>query len=205
MFEKLKKSGLFLPLIIGVFIRLILMPTTYHVDLLGHSFTAYFFAYESKLNPYEALAELPPNHPLVKNYGIADIFIYPPITYFTLGIFRILIKPFVDPNFFPFLMANPSSIHSRPDLFLNLFLFKLPYLFIDTAIGFLLAGLFDDRKKKNVAFWLWMLNPVTLYATFMIGQVDIMAVFFTVLALHFFKQNKFNWMLISLGIGGAYK
>ena len=69
MFEKLKKSGLFLPLIIGVFIRLILMPTTYHVDLLGHSFTAYFFAYESKLNPYEALAELPPNHPLVKNYG----------------------------------------------------------------------------------------------------------------------------------------
>jgi hypothetical protein len=203
--HKMFKKWWFKWLIIGIAIRLILMPTTSHPDLWGHSFVAYFFAYKGELNIYQFLQNLPPSYPLVKNIGISDIFIYPPLTYFTLGIFRWLVRPFVDPNFIPWLMENMSYVYTRKDLFSILFFFKLPYLFIDVAAGFLLAGLFDDQKKKKLAFALWMINPVTLYATFMMGQLDILAVFFTILSLYFAKKEKYVWSLVSLGIGGSYK
>jgi Gpi18-like mannosyltransferase len=202
---KVFKAWWFKYLILGIVIRVILMPITSHPDLWGHSFTAYFFAYKGELNIYQFLLNLPPDYPLVKNIGISDIFIYPPLTYFTLGIFKWLVKPFVDPNFLPWLMENMGNIYSRKDLFSVLFFYKLPYLFVDLGIAFLLSSLFSDEKKKKLAFILWILNPVTLYATFMIGQLDILAVFFTVLSVYFARKNKYTWSLISLGIGGSYK
>jgi hypothetical protein len=192
-------------LLIGIVIRVILMPVTLHPDMWGHSFVAYFFAYEGKLNPYETLAALPQTHPLVRNFGVTDIFIYPPLAYFTLGFFRLLVRPFVDPAFLPFVMEYPGRVFDRPDLLWNLFIFKLPYLFVDVALAFLLAGIFNDPKKKRCAFILWMLNPVTIYATFMIGQIDILPTFFTVLAAFLYSKNKKTASLVSLGIGASYK
>lgn len=203
--SKILKKWWFGWFLAGLLIRLVLMPITSHPDLWGHSFTAYFFAYKGQLNVYQYMQDLPPDYPLVKNIGISDIFIYPPLTYFTLGSFRWLVKPFVDPNFIPWLMENMGNVYSRKDLFSILFLFKLPYLFIDLGAGFLLAGLFDDEKKKKLAFILWMFNPITLYATFMIGQLDILPVFFTILSLYYAKKGKYTSSLISLGVGGSYK
>lgn len=192
-------------LIIGIIIRLFLMPITVHPDLWGHSFTAYFFAYQGQLDIYDFLLNLPKNHPLVVNYGVNDIFIYPPLAYFTLGIFRLMVRPFADPNFIPWLMVNLGHFYDFPTLGFQLFLFKLPYLFLDVASAFLLAGLFDDAKKKKWAFSLWMFNPVAIYATFMMGQLDILPVFFTILSCYMIKRGKAGWGLFFLGVGGAYK
>ena len=192
-------------LIIGVILRLVLMPITLHPDLWGHSFVAYFFAYRGIFNPYEYLVNLGQDHPLVTNFGVADIFIYPPLTYFTLGIFRVLVMPFTDPNFIPTLWNGLGSAYSNNNLFSHLLFFKLPYLFVDVATGFLLASLFDKQNSKTKIFTLWMINPVTLYATFMMGQLDILPVFFVILSLCFVKQKKPYASLISLGVGGAYK
>ena len=205
MLKKLTSKWWFWWIIAGIAIRVLVMPFTLHVDLWGHSFTEYFFAYEGQLNPYETLLSLPANHPIVRNFGVSDIFIYPPLTYYTLGIYRVLIKPFVDPGFLPFVMEYPSRVFERPDLYWNLFLFKLPYLFLDIGIGFLLAGMFDNVSKKRRAFILWMLNPVTLYATFMIGQIDILPTFFAVLALYFAYKKKNLYSIVALGVGSAYK
>lgn len=206
--ERLSKKffpNFFLILFLGVLIRLILMPITFHPDLLGHSFSAYFLAYEGKWNLYDTLANLPSNHPLVKNFGVSDIFIYPPLTYYTLGFFRILIKPLADPNLIPWLMANLDSLHSYPKLFEHLFLFKLPYLFIDVGLAFLLTTFFDDVKKKRLAFMLWMFNPVAIYVSFMIGQLDLLPVFFSVLALYFYRKKKGYLAMLSMGIAASYK
>lgn len=181
------------------------MPITVHPDLWGHSFTAYFFAYKGELNIYDFLLNLPKNNPLVVNYGVNDIFIYPPLAYFTLGIFRFLVRPLADANFIPWLMVNLNHFYDYPTLGLQLFLFKLPYLFVDTFAAFLLAGLFDDPNKKKLAFTLWMFNPVTIYATFMIGQLDILPVFFTILSCYLIKKDKIAWGIFALGVGGAYK
>jgi len=203
-FRFLNKKTLFL-LAIAVVVRMILMPITLHPDLLGHSFSAYFFAYEGKFNLYDTLANLSPTHPLVKNFGISDIFIYPPLTYYTLGIFRILVKPFTDPNFIPWLMENLSLIHSYPNLGKHLFFFKLPYLFFDIGVAFLLAGLFREEKKKNAAFLLWLFNPLAIYTSFMMGQLDLLPTFFTVLSLYFFQKKRFNLSVFMMGVAASYK
>ncbi len=197
--------GMWLLLILGIVLRLVLMPTTLHPDLLGHSFSAYFLAYEGKINLYDTLAGLPADHPLVKNFGVSDIFIYPPLTYYTLGLFRVLVKPFTDPKLIPWLMENLSQIHAYPRLFEHLFFFKLPYLFFDVGMAFMLSGLFEEKKKKIWAFALWLFNPVTIYATFMIGQLDLLPTFFTVLSLYFFKKKKINFSLLSMGIAASFK
>lgn len=199
------KKWWFWPLFIGVIIRLVLMPITYHPDLLGHSSVAYFFAYEGQLNPYQHLLDLAPDHPLVKNIGVSDIFIYPPLAYFTLGLFRVLVKPLTDPNFVPYLWENLNQIYEMKGLMWHLFFFKFPYLFFDIGAAFLLSGLFDDLKKKRLAFILWLFNPLTLYATFMLGQLDLLPVFFLILSLYLIKKDKLEWAMISLGIGGSYK
>lgn len=192
-------------LILGLVVRLVLMPITLHPDLLGHSFSAYFLAYEGKFNLYDTLASLSPTHPLVKNFGVGDIFIYPPLTYYTLGFFRILVKPFADPKLIPWLMENLSQIHNYPRLFQHLFLFKLPYLFIDFGTAFLLMGLFNDVRKKKIAFFLWIFNPVAIYVSFMLGQLDLLPVFFSVLSLYFFKKKKNILSLLIMGVAASYK
>jgi len=203
--NNLTKKWWFKWLIIGVLIRLILMPITLHPDLWGHSFTAYFFSHEGIFNIYDHLLSLPQSHPLVANFGVGDIFIYPPLTYFTLGMFRFAVKPLTDPNFIPWLMENLGNIHNYKGLYWHLFIFKLPYLFVDLATGFLLASIFKDKHKRKLAFVLWIFNPVTLYATFMMGQLDIIPVFFTVLSLYFASRKKLCWAMVSLGIGGSFK
>lgn len=204
-FSKITKRWWFPWLVAGVLLRLFLMPITLHPDLWGHSFTAYFFAYEGRWNVYDHLASLSQTHPLVRNFGVSDIFIYPPLAYFTLGFFRILVKPFTDSAFIPWLMENLDKVHSYPRLFQHLFLFKLPYLFIDVVLAFTLAGLFKEQKKKKLAFFLWMFNPVALYTTFMVGQLDLLPTFFSVLAVYLAIKGKKEWALTSLGIGGSYK
>jgi len=189
----------------GIALRLILMPITLHPDLWGHSFTAYFFAQKGVINIYEHLISLPSNHPLVLNFGVSDIFIYPPLTYFTLGIFRALVSPFTDNNFIPWLWNNLDNVYEYKSLYQHLLLYKLPYLFIDIGLAFVLSGLFSEQKLKTKAFSFWMFNPLTLYATFMMGQIDVLPTFFVVLSLYFAKKQKPGLSVISLGIGGAYK
>jgi len=201
---KVFKSWWFVLLFVGVIIRLALMPTTLHVDLWGHSFSAYFLAYQGEWNIYETLASLPASHPLVMNFGVSDIFIYPPLTYYTLSFFKFLTRPFSDGFFLPWLMSNLDKVHTYPGLLREIFLSKLPYLFLDVALAFFLAGLFKKEKAKKIAFALWMFNPLALYATFMVGQLDLLPVFFVVLSLYFFKRKPYL-SLFFLGIGGAYK
>lgn len=204
-FKELFSKWWFKLLLLGIAARVVLMPITLHPDLLGHSFSAYFFAYKGKLNVYEELLSLPKDHPLVKNVGISDIFIYPPLAYFTLGFFRLMVRPFENPNFIPWAWENISRLSTFKGIYLQLFLYKLPYLFVDLGIAFLLSSLFEDVKKKKQAFALWIFNPISLYATFMIGQLDILPVFFTVLSCFFIHKKKNILALISLGIGASYK
>jgi len=199
----IKKFLIILGLALGI--RLVLMPTTLHADLLGHAFSSYFLAYEGKWNLYDTLAGLPKDHPLVKNFGVSDVFIYPPLAYYTLGLFRQITKPFAAANFVPWVWENLSDLRKFPGFQKEIFLFKFPYLFVDILLAFLLAGCFKEQRQKRQAFLFWLFNPLTLYATFMIGQIDILATFFTVLALFLFTKKKYSWAAFSIGIGASYK
>lgn len=202
---KFKLPKYFYWLCIGLLIRLALMPFTVHPDLWGHSFVAYFFAYKHIFNIYDYLLSLPANHPLVTNFGVADIFIYPPLTYFTFGAFRLIVKPFIDPNFIPWLMENVSYFYLHNQINQIIFLFKLPYLFLDVFMAYVFSNLFEKEKNKKLAFVLWMFNPVAIYVSFMVGQFDLIPVFFVILSLFFVKKQKYWYSMLMLGIGGSYK
>lgn len=191
-------------LILGLIIRLVLMPVTLHPDIWAISFAQNIFAFKGVFNIYDFLGNLPNDSALVVNYG-RNFFTYPPLAYFTLGIFGFILRSLFNQNFFNNLAVTLPDVLADSRLYFHLFLTKLPYLFFDLGILFLLINFFQDEKKKKLAAVLWIFNPVTLYTSYMIGQFDIIPVFFTVLALCLAKKEKFFWSVISLGIGGAFK
>ncbi|KKT49982.1 MAG: hypothetical protein UW42_C0027G0001, partial [Candidatus Collierbacteria bacterium GW2011_GWB1_44_197] len=52
---------------------------------------------------------------------------------------------------------------------------------------------------------LWLLNPVTFYATFSMGVFDIIPALFTVLSLYFAKKKNLCLAAVMISLGAAYK
>ena len=107
------------------------------------------------------------------------VFNYPPLIYWFHGLF------------------NPLSGGV-------LWLLKLPYLIFDLSLGLILYKLVDP-KKAVLTFGLWMFNPVSLYATYMMGQFVIIPTFFTVLSIFLVAKNKLQLAALALGFGIAFK
>lgn len=110
-------------------------------------------------------------------------FNYPPPIYWFHGIFHLLLGSILGVGL----------------------LVKLPYLIFDLLIGFLLLRWFESKRLSLGAFTLWMFNPVSLYATYMMGQFDIIPTFFTVLSIYFITKEKLSWAALALGGGIAFK
>lgn len=81
---------------------------------------------------------------------------------------------------------------------------KLSYLIFDIALGVILSKLVDKEKAVS-AFAIWLFNPVSIYATYMMGQFDIIPTFFSMLAIYLAFKNKLNWSALALGSGIAFK
>lgn len=193
-------------LVLGILIRLLVMPITFHSDVWANTIVGYFFTFEGVFNIYEHLRNLPAAHPLFSGFGVNDIFIYLPLTYFTFGILMKIFEPFQNRSLIELAMSEPGQASQSNSIFLHSFLAKFPYLIFDLGIAFLLRALFSDSRKKKFAFALWMLNPVAIYVTFMQGQTsDIGQVFFIVLALVLAYKNKNSFSLASLGLAASYK
>lgn len=191
-------------LALGILLRLVLMPITAHPDLFALTFSSYFFSFEGVANIYDYLASLPRSEPLAFFYG-NNFFAYPPLTYFTLGLSMLLLKPLISQELILFFMERKFALaFGRLEVFPHLFLFKLPYFFFDIATAVVLAKLFSGRKAR-LAFIFWMANPLALYVSFMQGHFDIIPVFFIVLALYFFKKARPLTSAFTLGLGAAYK
>lgn len=180
------------------------MAFTYHPDLAGQSLSSYFWGSKNIFNVYEHLLSLPSEHPLVRNFGVNDIFIYPPLTYFTLGTFQKFFSFTGLGNFIETVMSG-TNIYKIAGLSWYLFILKFPYLIFDFAIAVLLYKYFDKPQQKYWAFILWIFNPVNLYATFCMGVFDIIPVYFTVLSAYYIKKQKLLLSALSIGFGIAFK
>ncbi len=119
------------------------------------------------------------------DYSDKDIAIlnYPPPAYWFHGIVKILAGKFLGVGL----------------------LVKIPYLVFDLLIGFMLFKLFTQRKQALLAFMLWIFNPVSIYATYMMGQFDIIPTFFTVLSIYFVVKERLMLASLALGVGIAFK
>lgn len=215
-------------LIAGIVLRLVLSAVTYHSDIQPFDLAGYVIGKGNILNYYDYLPSLPADSPVLKAYP-SNLFNYPPAVYFFLGVSSLALTGWADSTFHEAFLFSLEKSLNPPDLlggessfnvpevlgnvqfFLHLILLKTPFLIFDIALGFLFIRLFDSEKKKILAFILWIFNPISLYAIYMVGQFDVIPAFFTILALYLVVKNpeklKSNLYLsaLALGVGAAFK
>ncbi|MBI2599560.1 hypothetical protein HYW43_01415 [Candidatus Daviesbacteria bacterium] len=165
-------------IIFGVVIRVLLSVMTFHPDMQVFEQAGKLVASGNILNLYDFTSN-------------SVVFNYPPAIYLFHGIFSFL-----------FSILGISEI---TQFNINLILLKIPYLVFDLLIGLVLLKLFNSERKSLLAFSLWMFNPINLYATYMMGQFDIIPTFFIILSIYFVVKNKLEWAALALGGGIAFK
>ncbi|MBN1263836.1 MAG: DUF2029 domain-containing protein [Candidatus Pacebacteria bacterium] len=190
--------------LIGLLLRLVLMPISAHPDIWSLDIGRFFFVKEGVFDIYRFLSPDYPDRISLANYGY-NFYTYPPLTYFTLGLAGKLLSPFYQADLTQSILANYPRIFHLPGIKKHLFLLKLPYLFFDLGILWCLTQLFDSGKQKKRVFWLWVFNPLSFYSAYLVGQFELIPLFFVVLSLVLAKKGKSEWATVALGVGGAYK
>lgn len=191
-----------LVLVASLLVKLIISLLTFHPDIRHFDLGGQVVSSGNILNLYDFATE--ENNALAK-LNKDNLFNYPPAIYLLSGLFSLLFTPLVSQSFIIDFLADTYTVLGSFQASFHLLLLKLPYLFFDLAIGFILMRLFENRKEKILAFSLWMFNPINLYTTYMIGQFDIVPVFFVCLSLLFSKLGKTLKAVLSLGFGIAFK
>ncbi len=107
---------------------------------------------------------------------------YGPLTYITFGI--------LSPIYF-------LSQH------IGYWILKTPYLFVDFYILHLLLKMSPKSLHKKVLIF-WWLNPIIIFSTYAMGQVDIFLSLCVVISVYVAKRRR-TFSSLSLGAGVAYK
>jgi len=197
------KSKLFLT---GLLIRLVLMPFTAHYDLRGINFAIFQLPFNHVLNVYEIAQSGPVDYITRVNFG-REYFIYPPLTYFTLGSFMWILKPLYGHEFVNWIQGYGNdvlSVITHPQVFRYLFLMKIPYLFFDILTIFGLYKMVNNTKEQKIVLKYWWLNPITIFLPYVWGQFDIIPAAISVVAVWLMQKKPVLGSMI-LGLAAAYK
>lgn len=191
-------------ILLGLALRLVLIPSYVHPDLRGFNFAAYLINTQGQLPTfYDYLSRLPPAHQLVRLYH-ADLFIYPPLAYLAPALFMKLLSPLYPwPVFLQFIYDIGQAAY-HPQLHQLVFLLKFPYILVDFLGLFLLLKIVPAGSRLLASLF-WLFNPIILYTTYLIGQFDIYIAVFTLLCLYFISRGHRLLAPLSLGIAAAFK
>jgi|SRR3989344_2711052 len=202
------KNKLWVILILGIILRIFLSLTTFHPDLQAYDLAGLVLKNVNPFDFYNYLYSLPKDDLILKSYP-PYIFNYPPLAYLFLGGMSLLFTVFSPQVIHLNFLFNISQVLGDYLLSFHLLALKLPYFIFDLGCAYLLMKLFQDPKSKILSFGLWMFNPINLYATYMIGQHDIIPTFFVIVALYFANiSNTFKNLslaAVALGIGASFK
>ena len=191
--------------IIGLVIRLVLIPITMHADFRAYNLAAYLITQKGQLwSFYDYISRLPRTDRILEVFMDDGLFIYPPLAYLAHALFMWLFSPL-----YPWQTLNTLILyfdHVRPDPNLPwlLYLLKFPYLVADAAGLIILLKLVDPRRRLMAAA-LWIFNPVTIYSSYMLAQFDIYIAVFLLLALLLAARGRSFWAAIFIGIAAGFK
>jgi len=82
-------------------------------------------------------------------------------------------------------------------------LYILPLIAADLGCLLILNRMFPNKSFKILYFY--FLSPVVVYATFYLGHLDLIALFFMLLALYYLQKRNYLLMAVSLGLGFSVK
>ncbi len=188
-------------LVIGIILRIFLAATTYHPDLQTFNLSGQIIASGHILDIYDYLQNLPNDH----SWKNLALFNYPPAIYLFHGIFNFIFSNIFQLWQVNYFMMDVITNYGNFQFNIHLALLKLPYLIFDLLTAFFLMKLFESRKDRLLIFALWIFNPINLYATYMMGQFDIIPTTFSVLAMVVATKGKLSTAALLLGFGIAFK
>lgn len=175
--------SLFKWFLLGLFIRLLLMPFAFHGDLLSTYHRSYLLIFSGDMqffNPHEIIQAV-------------SIWMFSFVT------------PVQD-----FLIWNGSETVTtwfwlgtleNPYIFRTIFLMKIPYLIFDILICILLLHIFKNEVENGLrAFIFWIVNPIIIFAVYIFGRYEVIPIFFILAGIYFLKENHIYFAALSLGI-----
>lgn len=164
-------------LVLGFLIRLLFVPVT-----TGPYMLEYFIPFidQSILNPFQ------------NPWSLSEVRTFP------YGLISFII--FYIPKSIGYLLFGSQALGGTV---LSLFLMKLPLFVFDFIVFKILFKLFS-HKGKSVYFLYW-LNPIVIYITFIYSHIDIISVAFFLTSLYFMINQRPNWSAVFFGLSFASK
>lgn len=178
---------------VGLTVRLLLMPFTVSADLLAVYWRSHLIAYQGTLFPGYLV-----------NMGAH---------YLHALALRLLdpLLPAADALWSePWWWSDASALapqvqrafETQPWSYGTLFTLKVPYLLADLGAGLLLLALVAGCRPALVrrAWAFWMLSPIGLYATYLFGRYEVLAIVLVVAALLAVERDR-PWLgALALGV-----
>jgi len=191
-------------LAIGVVLRLALAITTYHSDLGAFALAGKYIAGEGKwLSFYDQAVHFNVSGEVIY-LPSKTIFNYQPLAYILPSIFYLPFRGLINQTAEGILNTNWEALHSVAVNWV-LLIYKLPMIVADLMIIFLLPKFFSDQRKKRLVQILWIFNPLGIFVSSMMGQVDIVIAFLLVLALLAKNNKKYCLSAILVAISALIK
>lgn len=169
-------------------LRFVLAGLTFHSDLTVFAFAGKLITvdghwldfYNHSVTYQEGVAKLFP-HQLILNYQPLA-YILPSLVYLPFfSILRATALPLVEQS---------GSVITH---FFNpvLIIYKLPFLIADLSIFYFIAKLFNSPSAQKKARLLWALNPLAIFVSSLVGQIDIVLTLFLLLSLISLKNKHY--------------
>jgi hypothetical protein len=190
-------------LILGLILRLVLIPITLHPDFRAVNLAGYLIAQKGELLTfYDHISKLPRIDHIAELYG-DNLFIYPPLAYLSHALFNKLLYWAYPQSAFWLLINDIGRVRSDPGFLGLMYFLKLPYLLADFTCLWLVLKLLPEKHKFTGGLF-WIFNPVNIYVSYMIGQFDIFIALFLLLALLFLNKNSLLSAFF-LGLSACFK
>jgi len=174
------------------------MPIAMHADLANYYFRSHHAAYESGLNPVKFIY-------LVNRHQGGNF-----LAHFFHASFVEVLKPFL-PGREVFQIKDGGGgvgweeFVDHPMIHWILVVWKIPYLVFDYLGLLLLLHIVADTKKGLLAAKFWMLNPISLYATYVFGRFDSITLFLVLLSLFYAKRKQYILSSLAFGVALALR
>jgi hypothetical protein len=196
--DKILKSPFLKIFLTALLVNILLLPFFFHPDLKVIFCNTQYLS-SGIFNIYEFLANN------AKIHNVCSDFVYPPLFYYFVGMIYPLIN-FINGNGFSSWLMMGNTAVNVDQIFRYLFIIKLPFVIFEFFTAFLIISFLNDEKQKRYALIFWFFNPANIYIIALMGQLDVVPAFLTILSVYLaIKKQKFVLGALVLGISAALK
>lgn len=192
----LENRILIILILVGLFVRLLFMPSATFIDLLSSTWREMVFVNEGRA----IVSNM--NEFIVAIYMKAFSPLFLPLNQI-IGIFR----ETAEPNLFKNALPTYDVFVTFPHAPRMLFLLKIPYLLFDLGVLYLSLRFFSEDKKKKLLVAIWAFGLPLIFAAYIWGRFETLPVFFGLLAFYFAYKNPHSYWpaMLSLAIAAILR